>query len=120
MNVQVTKMKAEYIAPREDVIMQNEAAEDVYIIVSGEVEIIECGKDTEKMLGTLKEGDMFGEDGALCCRPHSFTYRTNTLSQLLSLKTTDLMQAMKTKKEDNKQILINFLQVMRTFRVLLC
>ncbi|KAJ0078308.1 hypothetical protein Patl1_37159 [Pistacia atlantica] len=42
----VAKMKAEYIPPREDVIMQNEAPDDVYIIVSGEVEIIDC--ETEK------------------------------------------------------------------------
>ncbi|KAI7738322.1 hypothetical protein M8C21_033437 [Ambrosia artemisiifolia] len=38
----VADMKAEFIPPREDVIIQNEAPEDVYIIVSGEVEIIEC------------------------------------------------------------------------------
>ena len=30
-------MKAEYIPPREDVILQNEVPDDVYIIVSGEV-----------------------------------------------------------------------------------
>ncbi|ONK55466.1 uncharacterized protein A4U43_UnF2900 [Asparagus officinalis] len=36
----VTQMKAEYIPPREDVIMQNKAPDDVYVIVSGEVEII--------------------------------------------------------------------------------
>ena len=35
-------MKAKYIPPREDVILQNEALDDVYIIVYGEVEIIDC------------------------------------------------------------------------------
>ncbi|KAL8114352.1 hypothetical protein AgCh_021273 [Apium graveolens] len=34
-------MKAEYIPRREDVILQNEAPDDVYIIVSGEVELID-------------------------------------------------------------------------------
>ena len=40
-------MKAEYIPPREDVILQNEAPDDVYIIVSGEVKIIGCEGERE-------------------------------------------------------------------------
>lgn len=109
--VQVAKMTAEYIPPREDVIMQNEAPDDVYIIVSGEVEIIDSGIEKERVLGTLQTGDMFGEVGALCCRPQNFTYRTKTLTQLLRLKTNTLIEAMQTRKEDNIQILKNFLQV---------
>ncbi|KAF7803622.1 potassium channel AKT2/3 isoform X1 [Senna tora] len=106
----VAKMKAEYLPPREDVILQNEAPDDVYIIVSGEVEIIDCEMEKEKVLGTLLAGDMFGEVGALCCKPQSFTFRTKTLTQLLRLKTNALIEAMQTKKEDNILILKNFLQ----------
>lgn len=105
-------MKAEFIPPREDVIIQNEAPDDVYIIVSGEVEIIECDSmEKEQVLGVLHSGDMFGEVGALCCRPQSYTYRTKTLSQLLGFKTTALIEAMQTKQPDNVSILKNFLQV---------
>ncbi|KAL6184102.1 hypothetical protein ACLB2K_045506 [Fragaria x ananassa] len=122
----VANMKAEYIPPREDVVMQNEAPDDIYIIVSGEVEIIDCEMDKELVVGTLKSGDMFGEVGALCCRevgalccrPQSFTYRTKTLSQLLRLKTTALIEAMRTKQEDNAQMLKNFKQHHRKLRVL--
>ncbi|KAK8529907.1 hypothetical protein V6N13_102797 [Hibiscus sabdariffa] len=106
----VAKMKAEYIPPREDVIMQNEAPDDVYIIVSGEVEIIDCEMEKEMVIGTLHSGDMFGEIGALCCRPQRFTFRTKTLSQLLRLRTTDLIESMQTKQEDNVAVLKNFLQ----------
>ncbi|MBA0855717.1 hypothetical protein Goshw_017942 [Gossypium schwendimanii] len=106
----VAKMKAEYLPPREDVIMQNEAADDVYIIVSGEVEIINCDMEREMVVGTLQSGDMFGETCALCCRPQRFTYRTKTLSQLLRLKTTDLIESMQTKHEDNVAIFKNLLQ----------
>ncbi|XP_057431846.1 potassium channel AKT2/3-like [Lotus japonicus] len=106
----VAKMKAEYIPPREDVIMQNEAPDDVYIIVSGEVEIIDNVMERERILGTLQTEDMFGEVGALCCRPQNFTYRTKTLTQLLRLKTSVLIEAMQIQKEDNIQILKNFLQ----------
>ncbi|KAB2091674.1 hypothetical protein ES319_A03G208200v1 [Gossypium barbadense] len=106
----VAKMKAEYLPPREDVIMQNEAPDDVYIIVSGEVEIINCEMEREMVVGTLQSGDMFGETCALCCRPQRFTYRTKTLSQLLRLKTTDLIESMQTKHEDNVAIFKNLLQ----------
>ena len=65
-------MKAEYIPPREDVVLQNEVLDDVYIIVSGEVEIIDCeGEKKEHVVGTLQSADIFGEVGALCCRPPS-------------------------------------------------
>ena len=104
-------MKAEYFPPKEDVIMQTEAPDDVYIIVSGEVDIIDCATDPDLVVGTLQPGHIFGENGALCSRPQVFTYRTRTLSQLLRLKTSDLIEAMQTKKEDNIQILKNFLQV---------
>lgn len=106
----VAKIKAEYIPPREDVVMQNEAPDDVYIIVSGEVEIIDYVMEKERILGTLKAGDMFGEIGALYCRPQSFTFRTKTLTQLLRLKTNTLIEVMQIKKEDNIQILKNLLQ----------
>nr|XP_043623583.1 potassium channel AKT2/3 [Erigeron canadensis] len=107
----VADMKAEFIPPREDVIIQNEAPDDVYIIVSGEVEIIECeAMEKEQVLGILHSDEMFGEVGALCCRPQSYTYRTKTLSQLLRFKTTALIEAMQTKQPDNVSILKNFLQ----------
>lgn len=108
--VLVAKMKAEYIPPREDVVMQNEAPDDVYIIVSGEVEIIECELEKEQVVGTLQSEDMFGEVGALCCRPQCFTYRTKTLSQLLRLKTTTLLETTHTNLEDYEKMIKNFFQ----------
>lgn len=109
--MQVADMKAEYIPPREDVIIQNEAPDDVYIIVSGEVEMIDCEMDKEKVVWEFCSGGMFGEVGAFCSTPQSFTYRTKTLSQLLRLKTSSLIEAMKTRQEDNVIMLKNFLQV---------
>ncbi|KAL7119567.1 hypothetical protein ACP275_02G070600 [Erythranthe tilingii] len=107
----IADMKAEYIPPREDVIIQNEAPEYVYIIVSGEVEMIDSEtNEGEKVVWCFRCGDMFGEVGAFCSMPQSFTYRTKTLTQLLSLKTTSLIHAMKTRQEDNVTMLKNFLQ----------
>lgn len=111
LNEQVAVMKAEYIPPREDVIIQNESPDDVYIIVSGEVEMIDCDSDKEIVVWAFKSGDMFGEVGAFCSRPQSLIFRTKTLSQLLRLKTSTLVEAMKTRQEDNVTMLRNFLQV---------
>ncbi|XP_043704979.1 potassium channel AKT2/3 isoform X2 [Telopea speciosissima] len=112
----VAKMKAEYIPLREDVIMQNESADDVYVVVSGEVEIIDCGMEEERIMGTLRTGDIFGEVGALCLRPQSFTFRTKTLSQLLRMKTSALMEAMRTREQDYIVMLKNFLQHCRELK----
>ncbi|TYK22565.1 potassium channel AKT2/3 [Cucumis melo var. makuwa] len=108
--VLVAKMKAEYIPPKEDVIIQNDTPDEVYIIVSGEIEIIDCEMDVERIVGTLHCGSMFGEVGALCCKNQNFTYRTRTLSQLLKLKTSVLQEAMNFKQEDSMVIVKNFLQ----------
>lgn len=105
-------MKPEYIPTRADVIMQNEPPNDVYIVVSGEVEIVFCDTEGEQVVGILRSGDIFGEISALCDRPQCYTYRTKTLSQLLKLNKNTLMNAMQTKQDDNKIILKNFLQVM--------
>ncbi|CAL5409140.1 unnamed protein product [Camellia sinensis] len=48
----VPEMEAEYFPPKEDVILQNEAPTDLYILVSGAV-----------VLGKAIAGDMFGEIG---------------------------------------------------------
>lgn len=105
-------MKAEYIPPREDVVIQNESPDDVYIIVSGEVEMIDCEMaEKERIVWGFHSGDIFGEVGAFCSMPQSFTFRTKTLSQLLRLKTNSLIEAMKSRPEDNVIMLKNFLQV---------
>lgn len=104
-------MKAEYIPPKEDVIIHNESPDEVYIIVSGEIEIIDCEREVERIVGTLHCGSMFGEVGALCCKNQNFTYRTKTLSQLLRLKTSVLQEAMHIRQEDSMAIVKNFLQV---------
>ncbi|KAM0946329.1 putative cyclic nucleotide-binding domain, potassium channel, voltage-dependent, EAG/ELK/ERG [Dioscorea sansibarensis] len=106
----VSNMKAEYIPPREDVIIQNEASDDVYIIVSGEVEIIYYDKDSEKVVGILSTGDMFGEISAVCNRPQGFTFRTRSLSQLLRLKQATLREALQSKQDDSMIIIKNFLK----------
>ncbi|MCL7033220.1 hypothetical protein MKW94_006329 [Papaver nudicaule] len=104
----VAKMRAEYIPPGEDVIVKNEAPENIYIIMSGEVEVIDCEEGKEQTTRTLLSGDILGEVAAMYGKPHSYTFRTKTMSQLLWLKTTSLIEAMQTKPVDHQLILQNF------------
>ncbi|KAF0926954.1 hypothetical protein E2562_028540 [Oryza meyeriana var. granulata] len=106
----VTKMKPEYIPPKEDVFMQNEAPDDVYIVVSGEVEVIYFNGESEQVVATLGTRDIFGEVSALSDRSQSFTFRTRTLSQLLRLRQAALKEAMQSKPEDSVVIIKNFLK----------
>lgn len=46
-------MKVEYLFLREDIIMQNEVLEDIYIIVLGEVEMMDYGNEKEYVVGIL-------------------------------------------------------------------
>uniref|UniRef100_A0A0D9WGU4 Potassium channel n=1 Tax=Leersia perrieri TaxID=77586 RepID=A0A0D9WGU4_9ORYZ len=107
----VTNMKPEYIPPKEDVIVQNESPDDVYIVVSGEVEVIYFNGESEQVVATLGTKDIFGEVSALSGRPQSFTFRTRTLSQLLRLRQATLKEAMQSKPEDSVVIIKNFLKV---------
>ncbi|CAN6456117.1 unnamed protein product [Victoria cruziana] len=109
----VTEMKAEYLPPREEVILQNGAPEDVYIVVTGEIEMVAKTSDFEQLISILVAGDIFGEVSVLCNRTQSFTFRTKTLSQLLRLKQTALLDAIRSQADDNKTIVHNFLQHMK-------
>ncbi|XP_006654434.1 potassium channel AKT2 isoform X1 [Oryza brachyantha] len=106
----VTKMKPEYIPPKEDVIVQNEAPDDVYIVVSGEVEAVYFDGEREQVVATLGTRGIFGEVSALSDRPQGLTFRTRTLSQLLRLRQATLREGMQSKPEDSVVIIKNFLK----------
>ncbi|KAJ4826597.1 RAC-alpha serine/threonine-protein kinase [Turnera subulata] len=95
----VSEMKAEYFPPREDVILQNEAPTDLYVMVTGAV-----------VVGEATTGDVFGEIGVLCYRPQLFTVRTKRLSQLLRLNRTAFLNIIQANVEDGTIIINNLLQ----------
>ncbi|XP_031500003.1 potassium channel AKT2/3 isoform X1 [Nymphaea colorata] len=109
----VTEMKVEYLPPKEEVIMQNGAPDDVYIVVTGEIEKIAKTAEVEQIISILVAGDIFGEVSVLCNRPQIFTFRTKTLCQLLRLKQSALLDAIYNQPEDNKIIVHNLLQHMK-------
>ncbi|XP_014490211.1 potassium channel KAT1 [Vigna radiata var. radiata] len=90
----VTEMEALYFPPKEDVILQNESPTDLYILVSGAVDMIRYVDSNEKILKKANAEDIFGEIGVLYCRPQPFTVRTTELSQILRLSRTSLMNSL--------------------------
>ncbi|KAE8682883.1 Potassium channel AKT1 [Hibiscus syriacus] len=95
----VSEMKAEYFPPKEDVILQNEAPTDFYILVTGAV-----------VVGEAKTGDICGEIGVLCYRPQLFTVRTKRLCQLLRLNRTTFLNIIQANVGDGTIIMNNLLQ----------
>ncbi|KOM33075.1 hypothetical protein LR48_Vigan01g263100 [Vigna angularis] len=96
----VSEMKAEYFPPKEDVILQNEAPTDFYILVTGAV-----------VVGEAKTGDLCGEIGVLCYKPQLFTVRTKRLSQLLRLNRTTFLNIVQANVGDGTIIMNNLVSV---------
>uniref|UniRef100_A0A2P2JM06 Potassium channel n=3 Tax=Rhizophora mucronata TaxID=61149 RepID=A0A2P2JM06_RHIMU len=106
----VSEMKAEYFSPKEDVILQNEAPTDFYILVTGAVDLLILKNGVEQVVCEAKSGDLFGEIGVLCYRPQLFTVRTKRLSQLLRLNRTTFLNIVQANVGDGTIIMNNLLQ----------
>jgi ankyrin repeat protein len=109
----VSEMKAEYFPPKEDVILQNEAPTDFYILVTGAVEFLALKNGSEQVVGEAKAGELCGEIGVLCYRPQLFTVRTKRLSQLLRLNRTTFLNIVQSNVGDGTIIMNNLLQHLR-------
>ncbi|KAL9249664.1 Potassium channel KAT1-like protein [Drosera capensis] len=83
--MKVSEMEAEYFPPKEDVVLQNEAPTDLYILVSGSVEMLTNINGNEK----------------------PFTVRTAELSQILRLSNTSLINIFEANKEDGQTVMSN-------------
>ncbi|GFY99797.1 K+ transporter 1 [Actinidia rufa] len=101
----VSEMKAEYFPPKEDVILQNEAPTDFYILVTGAV-----------VIGEAKTGDLCGEIGVLCYRPQLFTVRTKRLSQLLRMNRATFLNIVQANVGDGTIIMNNLLQQLKEMK----
>lgn len=137
----VSEIDAEYFPPKEEVILQNEAPTDLYILVSGAVvlisnidgqeqvshsymhvlfsritikfEVISDCKCSTQVVGKANSGDTLGEIGVLCQRPQPYTVRTTELSQILRLRRNSLMTTIQTNKEDEQIIMNNIFMVLK-------
>ncbi|XP_074269676.1 potassium channel KAT3-like [Silene latifolia] len=102
----VSEMEAEYFPPREDVVLQNEAPMDIYILVSGAADMIARSGHQQVVMKVLA-GDTFGEIGVLCDRPQPLSVRTTELSQILRLKRNSFLSIIQANKADGQIIMSN-------------
>ncbi|CAD5170375.1 unnamed protein product [Musa acuminata subsp. malaccensis] len=109
----VSEMKGEYFPPREDVILQNEAPTDFYILVTGSAELIDHRSGSEEASCLLNDCDLVGEIGILCYRPQLFTVRTRSLCQLLRLNRTVFLNLVQSNVGDGTIIINNLLQYLK-------
>ncbi|XBI92951.1 hypothetical protein VPH35_029910 [Triticum aestivum] len=109
----VSEMSAGYFAPREDVILQNEAPSDFYIIVTGSVELLEIQNGAEQLASMTKSGEVIGEIGVLCYRPQLFTARTKSLCQLLRLDRANFLKVVQSNVGDATIIMNNLIQYLK-------
>lgn len=106
----VTELEAEYFPPKEDVILQNEAPMDMYILVSGAVDLIVNIDGHEQVIRKVLTGELFGEIGVLCHRPQPYTARTTEISQILRLNRNALMNIIHENSDDGRTIMNNLYQ----------
>ncbi|CAL1414517.1 unnamed protein product [Linum trigynum] len=112
----VSEMKAEYFPPKEDVILQNEAPTDFYILVTGAVDLLVLKNGVEQVVGELKTGDLCGEIGVLCYKPQLFTVRTKRLCQLLRMNRTTFLNIVQANVGDGTIIMNNLLQHLKDLK----
>ncbi|KAG7019531.1 Potassium channel KAT1, partial [Cucurbita argyrosperma subsp. argyrosperma] len=111
----VSDVEAEYFPPKEDVILQSEAQTDLYILVSGSVDLISKIDGHDQVIGRATGGDTFGEFGVLCQKPQPLTVRTTNLSQILRIKRASLLYIIQSNTDDGNIIMNNFFMKMKEY-----
>ncbi|KAL0321361.1 UNVERIFIED_CONTAM: Potassium channel KAT2 [Sesamum radiatum] len=114
----VSEMEVEYYAPRQEVILQNEAPTDTYILVSGAVDFMGKVHGQDQIIGKASTGEIFGEIGVLCGKPQPFGVRTTEVSQILRLNTTTFLNIIRANPEDERIVMDNLFQKLKVWRSL--
>ncbi|WOL14547.1 potassium channel KAT3-like isoform X3 [Canna indica] len=115
----VIEMQAEYLPPKEDVILQDEAPADLYIIVSGTVvSTTNVIISLFQVHGKVTTGEVFGEIGVLCNMQQPFTVTTTELAQILRLNRSVLLNIIRENKQDATIVMRNLYQKLRLYESL--
>ncbi|KAL5157504.1 Potassium channel KAT1 [Glycine soja] len=105
----VSDMEAEYFPPKEDVMLQNESSTELYVLVSGAVDLVRYMDGHDHVHGKAVAVDAFGEIGVLYHIPQPFTVRTTELSQILRINKTSLMNVLHANPGDAQITMDNLL-----------
>lgn len=96
LKVVLNQMVAHHFPRHTIVVKQDDTGDSLFLIQSGNVQVLREEPDgSQRVLGSLKEGDFFGEMALLTGRPRSATVVTTTACKVLELskpQLTELMQ----------------------------
>ena len=85
------RLTAERYPAGQEVVRQGEEGRKLYLIASGQVEVVAVCGGRVLRVNTLNPGDYFGEMGLLADEPRAATVRTMVPSELYSLARADLL-----------------------------
>jgi len=88
----ILALKSRMVAPGESIIKKGEIGREMYVLVRGEVEVLD---DAGKVIKTLKDGDFFGEIGILMSTPRTANVRAKTSCDLFVLDQADFSRILK-------------------------
>jgi len=85
----------ETVPPRQVIIQEGDEADDFFVLVGGEAEVIAAGEaGVAQMLGTLTPPNYFGEIGLLARRPRTATVRAVTECSLYRIRGDEFVDAL--------------------------
>jgi len=95
-------------APGEPIIRQGEMGDCMYVVQSGEVEVVQSKDGGEQRLAVLKAGDFFGEMAIFEHEVRSATVRASGEARVMKVDKRTLMRRMK----EDPLLAFNLLQTM--------
>jgi len=95
-------------APGEAIIREGEMGDCMYVVQSGEVEVVQSKDGGEQRLAVLKAGDFFGEMAVFEHEVRSATVRANGEARVMKVDKRTLMRRMK----EDPLLAFNLLQTM--------
>ena len=95
-------------APGEPIVRQGEMGDCMYVVQSGEVEVVQSAGGTEQRLTVLTSGDFFGEMALFEREVRSATVRANGEARVLKVDKRTMMRRM----QEDPLLAFNLLQTM--------
>jgi len=100
----IMALRSRMVAKGEELIKKGTLGSEMYILVRGEVEVLDDGG---KVIKTLKDGDFFGEIALLMSTPRTATVRAKTSCDVFVLEKADFARIL----HDHQQFANSILQV---------
>lgn len=98
-----------------NIVTENDLPDNMYIIISGTVEIIkttEADNNQSQVLTTLSAGDCFGEMSLIDIEPRSATVKTISETRVLKLSTDNIKKFAEFSKDGFTLIILNIARVL--------